>query len=209
MKENSLNKSKDDHSEIGRFAPESILTHDPSREESDTFSSLNPAVPLNNDSSIHDFSGSENSIVPKPIGNFSSLKFSDIQKSSLRNSSSFLETSDNVINDEINNDSTLKENIKKASTISNDNKKNKILAEMFEKKENGLFPIFIISKENGNKCFYVNNNLKFKEVIEEYKKVLNGKDISTSNFKYNDVYVDPNKTIVEINIKPYAKINLC
>ena len=206
MKSSSINKSNDDHSEIGRFAPESILTNDPSKEESDTYSSLNPNIPLNNGSSIHDFSGSENSIIPKPIGNFSSLKFSDIKNSSIRNSTSFLEKSVNVMNDEdIDDLIEEKESIQKSS-VSDGSKKDKILMEIYEKKEKGLFPIFIVSKENGSKCFYVNGNLKFNDVIEEYKKIFQGKNISDLNFKYNDAFIDPSKTVEEIKIKPYSKI---
>ena len=206
MKSSSINKSIDDHSEIGRFAPESILTNEPSKEESDTYSSLNPNIPLNNGSSIHDFSGSENSIIPKPIGNFSSLKFSDIKNSSIRNSTSFLEKSVNVMNDEdIDDLIEEKESIQKSS-VSDGSKKDKILMEIYEKKEKGLFPIFIVSKENGSKCFYVNGNLKFNDVIEEYKKIFQGKNISDLNFKYNDVFIDPSKTVEEIKIKPYSKI---
>ena len=32
------------------------------------------------------------------------------------------------------------------------------------------------------------------------------KNISDLNFKYNDVFIDPSKTVEEIKIKPYSKI---
>ena len=79
---------------------------------------------------------------------------------------------------------------------------------MSEKFEIGLFPIFIISKDYGNKCFYVSYDLKFNEVIEEFKKAFNIKDTSNFKFKNNNEYIDRNKTIAELNIKSMAKIDL-
>ena len=198
-----------DNSDLLQMRPDSISVNVQSASESMTNSShsfIQPQ-PLNYNPDTSQMMGdSNNSIFPKPINLSTSI--SGIESNNSRSESFITKEGNSLDTTAIKNILTLGELIDNEPIFfSNpENKKGKLIEEIKEKYKSGLVGIFIGAKGYEKKFIYAKKNLKFSYVIEKYKEEVKGPNIISSNFLYKNEYIDPDKTIEELKIKPLAQI---
>ena len=189
-----------DNSEL-QMQPESISVNIQSTSESYTNSShsfIQQPVNFNSSLSFQITGDSSNTIYPTP--DFFTSQ-SNIENNNSRGES-FAEKEGNSL------DNTAMRNILSISELveNEPNKKKNKITEIKENYKHGLVGIFIGAKGYDKKFIYAQKKFKFNTIIEEYKTQVKGPNISNTNFIYNNEYIDPNKTVEELKIKPLSQI---
>ena len=189
-----------DNSEL-QMQPESISVNIQSASESYTNSShsyMQQPVNFNSSLSFQITGDSSNSINPTP-DHFVSL--SNIENNNSRGESFANEEGNSLDNTAMRNILPINELVENEP-----NRNNNTITEIRENYRHGLVGIFIGARGYDKKFIYAQKKLKFNTIIEEYKTQVNGPNISNTNFIYKNEYIDPNKTIEELKIKPLSQI---